>query len=87
MQLTPEQEEVMQMIVVEKAWELYPDAMELSLDTEDAELFEEVMLKCYKIVTDDVLCGMILKGYLEVSGIDSDGDMTYDLTDKADEVE
>lgn len=86
MQLTPEQEEVMQRIVVEKAWELYPDAMELALDTEDEELFNEVMFKCYKLVTDEVLCGLIMKGFLEVSGIDADGDMTYDLTDKAEDV-
>lgn len=66
--------------VVAKAQEVYLDAWNLAIETEDEELFEKVWNESLRLVVDDVIASLIEKGMVEVAGMMEDGDMTYMLT-------
>lgn len=68
--------------VVSKAQEVYRDAWDLALETEDEALFERVWNESLKLVVDDVISSLIEKGMVEVAGMLPDGDMTFMLTDQ-----
>lgn len=70
----------MEQAIVSKAQEIFADAWQLAIDTQDEELFNEVWKNATTLVIDDILTGLIEKGLMEVAGMNDNGEMTYQLT-------
>lgn len=66
--------------IVEIAQTRFKDAWDLSLATEDDELFQKVWAESLRIAVDDVIASLIDKGVVEVSAMTESGDMLFGLT-------
>ena len=77
MELSPEAEEEL----IAFAQEQFPDAFELAVNTGDEDLFYKVISKAHAILIEKSLTSLVLKGLIEVSGIEEDGEFRYGLTE------
>lgn len=65
----------------EAAVRLYVVATGEPFDVEDEEWFISFFHQCQKFILDEVLSSLILKGAVEVQGMEEDGDFVYGLTE------
>lgn len=63
------------------AMQYFPDAFELAIKTNDEDLFHKVMAAANRIAVDHALAGLIIKGLVEVEGLDENGEPFFQLTD------
>lgn len=70
----------MEQAVVEKAQEVFLDAWDLAVETQDEELFTRVWDESLRLVIDDILASLIEKGLVEAAGMTPDGDMSFCLS-------
>jgi hypothetical protein len=70
----------MEEAIVAKAQEVFLDAWQLAIDTQDEELFNNVWKQATTLVLDDILTSLVQKGLVEPAGMNETGEMTYQLT-------
>lgn len=67
---------------VEEAFIMYKTITGHAFEVEDDEEGEAVVKSCFEYVADEVLQSLILKGVMEFSGMDENGEMWYSLTEE-----
>jgi len=68
--------------VFDTACELFPDAVELAVNTQDEELFLKVLDKANTILVERTVSSLIDKGLVEMAGMNEEGDFTFQLTEE-----
>lgn len=66
---------------VYEAFKLHYEITGQTIEIDDEEEGEELVRSCFNFIADEVLNNLILKGAMEVKGVDENGELTFGLTE------